>query len=415
MNLEPPANRRYPCLMTGFHLDNASARRVFLDRHALSEAPTGPAGPDDILALIERLGFVQVDSVQTVARAHHMILWSRRQRYRPAVLDRLLERERSLFENWTHDAAVIPVRFFPYWQHKFQRSRERLAARWPKWQGETFLGECEQVLARIAEAGPLTAGEAGDGRAGTGGGWWEWQPAKTALEYLWRSGDLAISRRDTFRKVYDLTENVIAAPYRQSASSDETLNWACNAALDRLGFATHGEIAAFWEIVTPAAARHWCEAELAAGRLIAGKITGADGKLFRVYARPDIEDAARHSPEPAGARIRILSPFDPALRDRKRTEKLFGFHYRIEIFVPEAKRKYGYYVFPVMEGARLIGRIDVKALREADCLSVRAFWPETGIAMGKGRRGRLEAELERLARFCGCGRIGFEDGWLRGE
>jgi uncharacterized protein len=113
------------------------------------------------------------------------------------------------------------------------------------------------------------------------------------------------------------------------------------------------------------------------------------------------------------ARLRILSPFDPALRDRQRAERLFGFHYRIEVFVPEAKRRYGYYVFPVLEGARIIGRIDMKAFRERGTLQVRAVWPERGITFGPRRRARLEAELDRMARFSGCDRVGFDGGWLR--
>mgnify|MGYP003700814477 CR=1 FL=1 len=110
--------------------------------------------------------------------------------------------------------------------------------------------------------------------------------------------------------------------------------------------------------------------------------------------------------------MRVLSPFDPALRDRNRAEFLFGFRYRIEIFVPEAKRQYGYYVFPLLEGDRLIGRIDMK--RADDRLAVRALWPEPGVAMGKGRMARLERELDRIARFAGAaGGVAFEAGWLR--
>src|SRR5690606_20221262 len=150
-------------------------------------------------------------------------------------------------------------------------SRKRMGERWPKWQGDAFLGECDEVLSRISQSGPLTAGEAGDGKAGNGGGWWEWQPAKAALEYLWRSGDLAIARREGFRKIYDLTENVIPETHREPVPSDHTLDWACNAALDRLGFATHGEIAAFWDLIGPAEARDWCLAEMAAGRLVEGR------------------------------------------------------------------------------------------------------------------------------------------------
>ena len=117
-------------------------------------------------------------------------------------------------------------------------------------------------------------------------------------------------------------------------------------------------------------------------------------------------------PEPPG-RIRVLSPFDPALRDRKRAERLFGFSYRIEVFVPAPKRKYGYYVFPLLEGGRLIGRIDMKAERDADALSVSGLWPEPGVRLSAGRMARLEAELERQRRLAGVGRVVFTDGWRR--
>jgi uncharacterized protein YcaQ len=114
---------------------------------------------------------------------------------------------------------------------------------------------------------------------------------------------------------------------------------------------------------------------------------------------------------PPSQRVRLLSPFDPALRDRKRAERLFGFHYRIEIFVPAPKRQYGYYVFPVLEGTQLIGRIDTK--RDGDTLQVTAFWPEKGVHMGNGRSARLVAEIERAARFVGSTQIDYTDGWLR--
>jgi len=169
-----------------------------------------------------------------------------------------------------------------------------------------------------------------------------------------------------------------------------------------------GELAAFWDTVTPAEAKAWCTAALADGRVIEVDVEGVDGKLRRSFARPDVMD---QTPASMPNRVRILSPFDPALRDRKRAERLFGFHYRIEIFVPAPKRKYGYYVFPVMEGDGLIGRIEVK--RNGKKLDVVAFWPEAGTAMGVGRLKKLGAEIERAARFAGCDAIVYADDWLR--
>jgi uncharacterized protein YcaQ len=142
-------------------------------------------------------------------------------------------------------------------------------------------------------------------------------------------------------------------------------------------------------------------------------VEGADGSRRHSLARPDVLARAADAPAPPG-RLRVLSPFDPALRDRARAERLFGFHYRIEVFVPEAQRRYGYYVFPLLEGAGLVGRIDMKARRDAGVLQVRALWPEAGVRFGAGRLARLEVELDRMARFAGCDRVGFDDGWLRG-
>jgi uncharacterized protein YcaQ len=118
------------------------------------------------------------------------------------------------------------------------------------------------------------------------------------------------------------------------------------------------------------------------------------------------------APEPPGT-LRVLSPFDPALRDRNRADFLFGFHYRIEVFVPEPKRIYGYYVFPVLEGDRLVGRLDAKAYRAENTLRVRAYWPELGVRASTARNSRLEAEIARLARFAGCERVEYLPGWMR--
>jgi uncharacterized protein YcaQ len=399
--------------MTPPVLPNPLARRLFLHRHALAEPPAGPAKGQALAALIDRLGFVQVDSINTVARAHDMILWSRRTAYRPDDLRPLLDRQRSLWEHWTHDASILPAATFPHWKHRFTRDRKRLVERWTGWQRDGFHTKFDDVLRQVADHGPVTSAEVGDGEARGKGGWWDWHPSKAALEYLWRVGELAVTRREGFRKVYDLTERVIPAALRaMDYAEEETTGWACNSALDHLGFATSGEIAAYWGAIGPEEAKAWCAAEIAKGALIQIAVEGADGAPRAAFARPRILEQAAAAPEPPN-RIRVLSPFDPALRDRNRAERLFGFHYRIEVFVPGAKRRYGYYVFPVLEGDRLIGRIDARAQRDASTLAVRAFWPEPGIRMGRGRTVRLAAELDRLARFAACDRVAMVDGWLR--
>ncbi|WP_298974411.1 crosslink repair DNA glycosylase YcaQ family protein [uncultured Roseobacter sp.] len=402
--------------MNTLTLSNTSARRLFLDRHALSETPQGVAQGAELLSLIARLGFVQLDSINTVARAHDLILFSRRPRYRPKALKRLYEKDRALFEHWTHDAAVIPMDYYHWWQLRRERDAAKLRNQWRDWRRDGFEAQFQPVLDQIREEGPLCSSDVGAGEKRGSGGWWDWHPSKTALEYLWRSGALCVVGRDGFRKRYDLTERVIddalCQPRQEPEHTAATIDWCCSGALDRLGFATPTELAAFWDHITIAEAKDWCAGELAAGRLQPVEIECVGGALRPGFARPDIASDPALSSEPT-SRLRVLSPFDPALRDRKRAERLFGFDYRIEIFVPEAKRRYGYYVFPILEGDRLVGRVDMKAFRDRDTLHVRALWPEAKVRWGKGRVAAFEAELARTVRLADVSKLSFEDGWLR--
>lgn len=394
-------------------IDNTKARALFLDRHALAQ-PRSRAGRGAALdALISRLGFVQVDSVNTLARAHDMILYSRCSDYRPQSLRWLNDRARGTFEGWTHDAAVIPARFFPYWRLKFARDAARLQQRYSDWHGTAFQGELAGVLKHIETHGACCSRDVGDAPAEKSTGWWDWKPSKTALEYLWRSGRLAVSHRAGFAKHYDLVERVLPAEHLNARVPDAAIvNWAACAALDRLGFATSGELAAFFALITPQEAKDWATQALARGTVQQVVIEGATGKPRTCLMRPEI--VARLSDlGPPASRLRLLSPFDPALRDRKRAEWLFGFHYRIEIFVPEEKRRYGYYVFPILEGDQLVGRVDIQAERARDRVVVRALWPEPGMRFGRGRMGRLMAEFERAARFAGCKHVEIAPDFLR--
>jgi len=397
--------------MGAARLDNATARRLFLDRHALLAAPTGPGKGADLLSLIRALGFVQIDSVCTVERAHHMILHARRTSYRPHHLAPLIERERALFEHWTHDAAVIPMTFPAHWQLRFARDTDRLRQKWSTQRRPGYEAECATVTRRIRTTGPARSDHFAErGLGKTVDGWWDWHPGKTALEYLWRNGTLAVSAREGFRKVYDLAENVY--PACPTPPEAETIHWACISALDRLGFATSGELAAFWALITPAEARAWCADALARGEVAEIEVRSADGTWRRHFALPYTLAKAQSLPA-APNMIRVLSPFDPALRDRKRTQRLFGFDYRIEIFTPAPQRKYGYYVFPLLQDDRLIGRIDMAADKPARQLCITALWPEPGLRFGATRQAQLNAGLLRTARLAGLESLQWKDGWLK--
>ncbi|HEX4961329.1 MAG TPA: crosslink repair DNA glycosylase YcaQ family protein [Thermoanaerobaculia bacterium] len=381
----------------------ATARRLLLGAQGLLDDPRRKATADVLYDLIERMGFVQVDSINVVARAHHLTLASRLQGYRPALLTRLLERDRRLFEHWTHDASAIPTLWYPYWKLRFERYRKKVLEHpwWRERVGPDPQAVVDHVRERIGAEGPLMTKDFEDERPqGTDKTWWGWKPHKAALEYLWRSGELAIPRRVNFHKVYDLAERVLPEAHAAPRPSDaEHVAWGCRTALERLGVASADEIAGFWRAVSLEEARDWGERAAARGEIAAVEVESLDGSRPRKsWAVPDWQERAAALP-PAPPRIRLLSPFDPILRDRKRTLRLFGFDYRFEAFVPGPQRKHGYYVMPILEGERLVGRLDPKVHREEGLLEIRALWWEPGVRESKGRQAALEAAVERLARL----------------
>jgi len=393
-------------------IPNDQARKIFLERQRLSDPPGRALTKAGLLQLIDDLGFVQVDSIATVERAHHMILFSRNQTYKREHLAALLEKDRELFEHWTHDASIIPARLFRYWKHRFRRREPIIAERWKKWHGENFDAAFEETFRHIAENGAIMSRDM-KVESHKSGGWWNWHPNKTALEYYWHTGKLAIVGRVNFQKVYDLMERVIPPHhYEPEVSHEEFIDWACRSALKRLGFATSGELSAFWDLVTPQEAKDWVtdhRDELT--EVLIGSANG--GRPRPSFAFEGFPETLGTIPEPP-ARVRVLSPFDPLLRNRDRAERLFDFFYRIEVFVPEPKRQYGYYVFPLLEGDRMIGRIDMKADRKADALDVKRLWLEKGVRASAGRLEKLEAELLRVSRFAGVDKVTYQQGW-RGE
>lgn len=395
-------------------LSNTEARHVILALQGLADPPNRRITLPELHDLIMRLGFVQVDSIQWVERAQHMILFARNQTYRPKMLARLIERERLLFENWTHDASIIPSQFFPYWRHRFDRHRQRLAAKFTQWQGEGYSDHCQLLLDRIAEGGSLRSRDL-DKPAGRKLAMWQWHDGKAALEYLWRTGVLAISGREGFQKVYDLVERAILPEHLEArVGHDEFVNWACRSAIERLGFGSTGDIARYWDHLSISEVEAWIEDQPADSLTRVTVGCAQRGRERELLARPDIE-AVLCSLPPLPKRLRVLSPFDPVIRDRKRLEWLFGFDYRIEIYVPEEKRIWGYYVFPLLEGDRLIGRIDMKADRKSGMLRVRKLWLEPKIRFGAERRARLDSELVRQTRLCGMKDVVWEDGSVPGD
>ena len=376
--------------MAGLNIDNRAARWLWLEAQGLSRAPTGPV---DLRAIIAELGFVQLDTIRVVARAHDHILWSRNQNYRTPMLDKLLRHERGVFEHFTHDASVLPIETYPMWKRQFRRMEEKVR-RWEWHRGMLGPDGRNEILERIREEGPLCTKHFDTKIVGKKE-MWRRPPHKLALDYMWYAGDLSTAHRDGFTKFYDLTERVIPDPWRQDRQEDAVqIDWLCRNALSRLGFGTEGDVQRFWAAAERSEVKTWVADE----GLVRVRVQGADGAWSAALALPDIAARLANLSAPT-SRLRILNPFHPVIRDRARLSRLFGFDYRIEIFVPEAKRQWGYYVYPLLEGDRFVGRIEVKADRKAERLDVIRLWPEPGVKWTPARQNKLEAELDRFARL----------------
>ena len=377
------------------HIGNSQLRQLWLAAHGLASAPSGAV---DVMSIIRRLGFLQIDTVRNVVRAQDHILWSRNHRYREDMVWDALRR-RELFEHFTHDASLIPMDVYPLWQRQFHRLGEK-AARAEWYQSGLAQAETEAIHARIKAEGPLSTHAFDSARDSTE--MWSRPPHKKALEQMWYAGVLGTAERRNFVKYYDLGARVFppVPPDRPDAKAAGAM--LCDLAMDRMGIANAGEIRRFWEAVPPDEARDW----IASRDLIAVRVQAADGTWQDSWAVPDLT-ARLEGLLPPSTRMRIINPFDPAIRDRKRLQRIFGFEYTNEMFVPQAKRKWGYYVYPLLEGDRFVGRLEAKADRDAGLLRVTGFWPETGVRWGQGRAARLSAELDRFARLAGVQALPF--------
>jgi len=369
------------------------ARRVALAAQGFADArPTGPITRRHFNKVLARLGQFQIDSVSVIVRAHYMPLFSRLGPYPMALLESAATpKVRSLFEYWGHEASFLPVENWPLWQWQMRRAEEGRniytgLAKFGRERGD-LIAEMER---RIASDGALAASDIG-GERGIGG-WWGWSEGKAALEWLFWAGRItARERKPSFERIYDLPERVIPQAIRDLPVPDEAdaIRQLTRMAASALGVATAGDLRDYFRL--PADGYKDRLAELVeAGHLLPVKV---DGWSQPTYLSPD----ARF-PRKVEARA-LLSPFDPLVWERSRAERLFDFHYRIEIYTPAHKRTFGYYVLPFLLGERIVARVDLKADRAASTLRVVAAHSE-GHAPAETPT-ELYAELRLMAGWLG--------------
>jgi uncharacterized protein YcaQ len=381
-------------------LSAAEARRVALGAQGLAaERPSTPRGPRQLRALVERLGVVQIDSVNVLCRAHYLPAFSRLGAYDPAALDRLAHyAPRRLFEYWGHEASLLPVALQPLLRWRMNRAAEDAWGGMRRMQRERpeLLA---QVLEEIRARGPIAASAlAAEDRTKRTGPWWDWSDTKRAVEYLFWSGQVTSARRRGFERLYDVPERVLPravldtpTPAREDAQR-ELVRIAARAC----GVAAERDLRDYFRL--PLAEARARVAELVeAGELLPVAVEGwrEPGYLHAQARVPRRVDAAA-----------LIGPFDPLIWERSRVLRVFGMRYRIEIYVPAPQRVHGYYVLPFLLGDRLVARVDLKADRQAGVLRVQAAHAEPHAPPEAGEA--LRAELERMAAWLGLGGVAVE-------
>lgn len=344
-------------------LSSIQTRKIQLISQGLAAAQPKQQNAATTLNVIQQLGYIQIDSISVIQRAHHHCLWSRLPNYQLAHIDQLLA-SKHVFEYWSHAAAFLPMD-----DYRFSLPRKQAIARGEKHWFDKDHKLVKNILQRIRTEGPLKAKDF-EQRKTLNTGWWDWKPAKKALEQLFMEGQLMVSKRLGFQKVYDLTERVLPANVdTRLPTNEEFYRHLIIRHLQANGLAKPFNISYLRKgLLKPI--QQQCKAMLHDGELLLVEVNQQ-----QYYALPCVTDLLnkklRHT------RVHILSPFDNLLIQRQRTRELFGFDYQIECYVPAPKRQYGYFCLPLLFGDQFAGRMDAKIDRKTGVLNIIHLHIET--------------------------------------
>lgn len=371
----------------------ATARRIALAAQGFADPrPTGRVDRRHFRRVLDRMGVIQIDSVNVLVRSQELPLFARLGPH-PRSMIGDATKAGELFEYWVHEASHVDMR--QYHLHRWQMAGDHKWARY--WTlAKRRPGYIEEVYERIADGGPVASGDLSE-RVGKKGTWWDWDDAKVALEHLFWNGQITATRRASdFARIYDLTERIIPAEVlaRPVPTEVEARKQLLELAARHHGIGTFPDLTDYHRQKNQP-----CKA------LVAELVE--EGVLRKVQVEGWTQPAYMHRDARIVRRIdacALLSPFDPIVWNRDRTHRLFGFHYRIEIYTPPPKRIYGYYVLPILWGDCLVGRLDMKADRQAGALLVQGSFAEPGVPAAP-LVDDLAPELHAMARWLGLDRV----------
>jgi uncharacterized protein YcaQ len=369
-------------------LSIAQARKLILLSQRLPPPKQSGSAISATLSAIEHLGYIQIDTISVVQRAHHHTLWNRNPRYKSSQLDQLIA-DKRVFEYWSHAAAYLPMRDF-----RFSLPRKQAIARGSQdhW-GARDKRMMKSILKRIESEGPLMARDFEDSGKKVGG--WGIKPAKRALEYLFMQGELMAPCRANFHKVYDLTERVL--PIETDTTTpypEEYARFLISRYLRANGLGTATEMAYLLKDIKGQVSTALEDMESTAE---IQEVRVGDSAYFALNTSLGLLSKSL-----TRSRAKILSPFDNLVIQRKRMKALFDFDYQVECYVPEAKRRYGYFVLPVLWGGTLVARMDCKADRKQSVLHINHLAVEPGIVKTDSFCLALARELESFMEFNNC-------------
>jgi uncharacterized protein YcaQ len=326
---------------------------------------------NSVMAVVDRLGLLQVDSVNVFERAHYMPLFSRLGKFDKGELESAMGGfHPQLIEYWAHEASIVRIENWPLYRWRMNAYRDKYSTKWGMEAGNKKL--VEQITSQLRANGPMTTGQFETEANVRKGSWWGWSDLKEALEYMFLVGDLVSGGRDSFKRLYALPEQVLPQYILDHTPSDaDAKKKLFLQAATATGVGTYTDIAD-WHRMSPTTNKKLFTELVETGELLEVQVDGWDQPGY-VNASTNLEGLDAKAP---GARTTILSPFDPVCWKRDRIERMFGFEYRIEIYTPEPKRQFGYYTLPILHNRDLVGRIDLKSDRQGRQLLAQASWHE---------------------------------------
>ncbi len=382
-------------------ITHTQVRRIALHSSLLYGQAKLPKGKDGVMSVIQKLGYTQIDTISVIERAHHHTLWTRCSDYKPEFMHQLMSDDKSIFEYWGHAMSYLPMENYRFYMHSFKRFNKP-DGKWSKIRFEKTKTLLPKILKRIKNEGALGSKDFENDGAKKNSGWWDFKPAKIALELLYWQGKLMVASRQNFHRKYDLAERVLPSHINKIIPTikEQTEFWIYRA-LQSYGIATVADIKKHLYHCDKKAIEKYLQVLVSSSKILQLQIEGLSESYYAVSEQFENNYPLKKKTD----KLHILSPFDNAVINRDRLAKLFDFDYTIECYLPKEKRKFGYFVLPILWGDKFIGRLDAKADRKTKELIVHNIYFENKFKPTESFNKSFSKKIQSFAQFNSCNTI----------